>query len=193
MCKTVAVTNSLLCKDDFLLRVNAIAQSGVDAIVLREKHLSAQEYLRLAEKVIKICEKSGVKFIAHGSVSAAKTLQAEYLQLPLDKFTGKTEGIKTGVSVHSTEEAVLAEKLGASYLTAGHIFATDCKKGLKPRGTAFLREICKNVSVPVFAIGGITEKNAALCINAGGAGVFVMSGYMKGDSPLRLTAELKCI
>lgn len=42
-----------------------------------------------------------------------------------------------GVSVHSADEAVLAEKMGATYVTAGHIFATDCKKGLEPRGIEF--------------------------------------------------------
>lgn len=44
-----------------------------------------------------------------------------------------------GVSVHSADEAVLAEKMGATYVTAGHIFATDCKKGLEPRGIEFLK------------------------------------------------------
>ena len=47
-----------------------------------------------------------------------------------------------GVSVHTVEEAIFVEKHGGSYLMAGHIFATDCKKGLMPRGIEFLKEIC---------------------------------------------------
>ena len=61
----------------------------------------------------------------------------------LDGFT------TIGVSVHAANEALEAQSLGATYLTAGHIYATDCKKGLPPRGTAFLREICQTVSIPV--------------------------------------------
>ena len=40
-------------------------------------------------------------------------------------------------------------------MTAGHIFATDCKKGLPPRGLDFLKSVCDAVGIPVYAIGGI--------------------------------------
>ena len=83
-----------------------------------------------------------------------------------------------GTSVHSPEEAALAEKLGASYVTAGHIFATDCKKGVPPRGLDFLENVCKSVKIPVYAIGGITRSNMHLALEKGAAGVCVMSGLM---------------
>ena len=60
-----------------------------------------------------------------------------------------------GTSVHSVEDAIKAEQLGATYMTAGHIFATDCKKGLPPRGLDFLKNVCDTVQIPVYAIGGI--------------------------------------
>ena len=60
-----------------------------------------------------------------------------------------------GTSVHSVEDAIKAEQLGATYMTAGHIFATDCKKGLPPRGLDFLKNVCDAVQIPVYAIGGI--------------------------------------
>ena len=63
-----------------------------------------------------------------------------------------------GVSVHSVEDARLAEQCGATYLTAGHVFVTDCKKGLAPRGLDFLHEVCSSVKIPVYAIGGIHEE-----------------------------------
>ena len=62
---------------------------------------------------------------------------------------------RLGISIHSVEEAKEAEQLGASYLTAGHIYATDCKRGLPPRGLGFLKEVCREVSIPVYGIGGI--------------------------------------
>ncbi len=84
-----------------------------------------------------------------------------------------------GASVHSPREALLAQKAGASYVTAGHVFATDCKRGVPPRGLSFLRETCQAVQIPVYALGGIQAQNAAECILAGAQGVCVMSACMK--------------
>lgn len=91
----------------------------------------------------------------------------------------KQKFLVRGVSVHSVEDAHRAEQCGATYLTAGHVFVTDCKKGLAPRGLDFLHEVCSSVKIPVYAIGGINDKNAASCIREGAAGVCVMSGYMR--------------
>lgn len=92
----------------------------------------------------------------------------------LDGFT------TIGVSVHAANEALEAQSLGATYLTAGHIYATDCKKGLPPRGTAFLREICQTVSIPVYAIGGIRLEAAQIreVMSCGAVGGCIMSGMM---------------
>ena len=86
-----------------------------------------------------------------------------------------------GVSVHSLEEAKEAEALGADYVTAGHIFETDCKKGLKGRGLEFLRQVSQGVSIPVYAIGGISTENMEQVREAGANGVCIMSGFMKAD------------
>ena len=71
--------------------------------------------------------------------------------------------------------------MGADYLIAGHIYATDCKKGLPPRGRDFLREICSNLSVPVYGIGGISleEKQIGEVLDCGAKGACVMSGAME--------------
>lgn len=90
-------------------------------------------------------------------------------------------GLKIGVSVHSAEEAREAVRLGASYLTAGHVFATDCKKGVPPRGLEFLKEICELAPVPVYGIGGIrldTEQIREM-LAQGAAGVCIMSQMMR--------------
>ena len=86
-----------------------------------------------------------------------------------------------GVSVHSAEEAREAVRLGASYLTAGHVFATDCKKGVPPRGLEFLKEICELAPVPVYGIGGIrldTEQIREV-LAQGAAGACIMSQMMR--------------
>ena len=108
-----------------------------------------------------------------------------------DFSAGLSEGFETvGVSVHSIEEAVFVQSRGAAYITAGHIFPTDCKKGLPPRGVDFLREICTEVHIPVYAIGGITPENIHLVKASGAAGVCVMSGLMKAGEPGKLIRKM---
>ena len=82
-----------------------------------------------------------------------------------------------GCSVHSVEDAIEAEKLGASYLTAGHIFATDCKRTAATRN-GILKQVCETVNIPVYAIGGIglnDGKIDSVC-ECGAAGACIMSG-----------------
>lgn len=96
------------------------------------------------------------------------------------------EGVKEqfqriGTSVHSVEDAKEAERLGVSYMTAGHIYVTDCKKGLAPRGLGFLKDVCSTVNVPVYAIGGIKfdEKQWEELKQNGASGGCIMSGMME--------------
>lgn len=84
-----------------------------------------------------------------------------------------------GTSVHSLSQAMQAEALGATYMTAGHVFETDCKKGLAPRGIDFLQNICQTVQVPVYGIGGIHPDNMEQVLAAGAAGVCMMSELMR--------------
>lgn len=72
-----------------------------------------------------------------------------------------------------------AQELGADFVFAGHVFATDCKKGLPPRGLDFLRDVVGAVDIPVYGIGGINEKNIKQIMECGAAGGCMMSGFMK--------------
>ena len=96
-----------------------------------------------------------------------------------------------GASCHSVEDAKEAEKLGCTYITAGHIFDTDCKKGLPGRGLAFLKEVCESVSIPVYAIGGISADKVALIRESGAKGVCVMSGAMTCEDVQKYLGEFR--
>lgn len=183
MSDIICVTNRSLCKSDFLIRIEAIAQGSPAGIILREKDLSEKDYEELAKQVMIICKKYQIPCILHNFVKIARKLQADAIHLPLPILRSMSRVQKDsfhmlGASCHSLEEAKEAEELGCTYLTAGHIFATDCKKGAAPRGLDFLERICDNVSVPVYAIGGINRENFALVQRAGAKGACMMSGLM---------------
>ncbi len=183
----ICVTNRHLCEGDFFGRIEKIAESGVTAMILREKDLCEREYCDLAEKFTEICKKHKVEAILHTYVDVAIKLGVRSIHLPLPVFKDlsdekKSFFCKIGVSCHSVEDALEAEKLGAFYITFGHVFATDCKKGLEPRGLDALKNVCKAVKIPVYAIGGINCENIGLVFKNGARGACVMSGFMKCES-----------
>ena len=179
--KIICVTCRSLCPRPLEQQVGRIAAAGVKRLILREKDLPPEEYTRLAAAVLEQCGRFGVECTLHSFPEAARALGANRLHMPLPLLTEELcrEFAVTGTSVHSVEEAVRAEKLGSSYVTAGHIFATDCKKGVPPRGTEFLKEVCNSVDIPVYAIGGINGDNMKSVLEAGADGACVMSGMMK--------------
>ncbi|MBR3723658.1 MAG: thiamine phosphate synthase [Selenomonadaceae bacterium] len=186
MFNILCVTNRRLCCEDFLKRIEKIADCRPAGIILREKDLTEADYEELAKEVIKICEKRDVLAIPHKFANIALKLNFKALHLPLDALRLLSAGDKKkfsvlGASCHSLDDALEAENLGCTYITLGHIFDTDCKKGLPGRGIAFLKEICGNVSVPVYAIGGITPENIGLIKEAGAAGACVMSSVMTAE------------
>lgn len=183
MCRKICITNRKLVKGDFLRQISRVLDTKPYALILREKDLREEDYERLAEQVMKLCVGSRTRLIVHSYPDVARRLGVEDIHMPLAAFIKMSEEDKRmyrhiGVSTHSVEDAILAEQQGAGYITAGHVFATDCKKGLPPRGLTFLHEVCQAVSIPVYAIGGITEENMSPCMEQGAAGVCMMSGYM---------------
>lgn len=186
MAMLFVITNSISCKGDFLTRIEKIASAKPDRIILREKHLSQAALLSLAITCKKICDKYGVEFSVNSSIETALAVGSD-LHLPYQAFAENIKNLDTfktvGVSVHSVSEAKNAESLGASYLIAGHIFATDCKKELAPRGLEYLSDIVGSVKIPVLGIGGITKERIPKVLETGASGICVMSHFMNCDKP----------
>ena len=160
------------------------------SLTLREKDLDKNEYLNLVEKIYPICQKHKINLILHQnydlklddrynidgihlSYSIFKSLNMNMREELIKKYK------RIGVSIHSLKEAKEVEILGATYVVAGHIFETDCKKGLEPRGLKFVEELSSILTIPIFAIGGIDEKNSQSVIDSGAFSVCMMSSLMK--------------
>ena len=160
------------------------------ALTLREKDLDKNKYLNLVKKIYPICKKYGIDLILHQNydLNLDEKYNIEGIHLSYEIFKSLNKNIREklikkykriGVSIHSLEEAKDVENLGATYVVAGHIFETDCKKGLEPRGLKFVENLSSILTIPIFAIGGINQENSHLVINSGAFGVCMMSSLMK--------------
>lgn len=188
MFKLLAVTNRKLCACSLpeQLEIICSSQHKPDAVILREKDLTAAEYSQLAQEAAKICAAYHVQLILHSFWQTAMELDYKNIHLPLavlqtDEFQHYRNKFQLiGASIHSMEEAKQAAALGANYLTAGNIYVTSCKIGLPGRGLVWLSEICKEIKLPVYAIGGISLSGEQFddLQKSGASGACIMSEFM---------------
>lgn len=167
-----------------------------DAFIIREKDLSDDALLKFAEPIVKIAEKYHVSLFLRGSVDNAEKLGITNLQLSFQEFKHiaiPTSINQVGVSIHHIDEAKSLETANVSHLLYGHIFTSPCKPGLPPRGLALLREMGNNISIPVFAIGGITPNTLPLLMPVNVSGACFMSSAMTQNKPETFTQHLRTI
>ena len=179
--KKICVTSRHLTERPLYEQLKIVfAISKPDIVILREKDLSEDEYRELAYKVKLLCDLYSVRLIVSKYYKIAREL-GTVVQLSIADYESNIEsldGLKAWVSVHSLQEALRVRGSGASAIIAGHIYETDCKKGLLGRGIDFLTSIVEQVDIPVYAIGGIRGSNIDEVASAGASGACQMSFYM---------------
>lgn len=185
----IAVTDIATCPRPLAEQIERLAkltELRPQAVILRAKALDKAAYRTLALQAQQSCEAAGIPLILHSDWQLARELGISMLHLPLALLRQISEYKRAyftwlSTSVHSVGEAQEAQALGATVLIAGHIYTTQCKAGLAPRGLSFLQNVCSAISLPVYAIGGIgfdAAQHAELKAN-GARGACVMSAYMR--------------
>ena len=162
-------------------QVRQALEGGVSFLQLREKNLSEQAFLEEAKEIQKLCREYKVPFIINDNVDLALEIDADGVHVGQDdmeagevrKRLGEDKII--GVSAHSVEEALRAEKCGATYLGSGAVFGSGTKKDVGTLDHEVLKEICAAVQIPVVAIGGISRDNILQLKGTGIDGVAVIS------------------
>ena len=164
--------------------VEEALQAGIKAIQLREKDLSAKELFELAQNLRRLTRQYHARFFINDRVDIAMAVEADGVHLGQKSFSAKD--VKRifpkaiiGVSTHSLDEAKKAEADEADFITIGPIFYTPSKAGYgEPLGVEVIKQVRKEIRIPVFAVGGIKEDNARDVIDAGADGIAVISAVM---------------
>jgi thiamine-phosphate pyrophosphorylase len=177
--------------DALLEKVEMAARAGVDWIQIREKDLSGRALAELVRGALKRVPAS-CRILVNDRLDAACALGAAGVHLGEGSLpVGETKRLVherkhaeflVGVSAHSVEAVVAAEKAGADYAMFGPVYATPSKARYgPPQGIDRLTEVCRSASLPVLAIGGITLENAHACLEAGAAGIAAIRLFQDAD------------
>ena len=162
---------------DDLEVARAAINGGATLIQLRLKNLSTAQLVEKGLPFRDLCANAYVTFVVNDDVEAAIRLGADGVHLGCEDEgmeQARAAGLLLGLSAQSLEDALAADDERPDYLGVGPVWATPIKPGVPAMGLDGLREICESVAAPVVAIGGIDATKAALCLEAGAAGVAVV-------------------
>ena len=192
------ITDSTLYgEEEFLRRVEAALQGGATILQLREKNRSTREYIALAEKVHVLTRRYGVPLIIDDRVDVALAADAEGVHLGAEDRTGAAArrilgpDRIIGATAKTVPWAMDEAAQGADYLGVGAIYPTTTKVKTVLTSTDTLRDICRAVSIPVNAIGGLNRDNIDVLAGIPIAGICAVSAIMKAEDPKRAAEELK--
>jgi thiamine-phosphate pyrophosphorylase len=185
-----------------LQKIEQAAMAGVDWIQIREKDLSGRELVKLAEQAI-LRTGSGSSVLVNDRLDVAYAGGAAGVHLGENSLP-PSEARKlvnrgavranflVGVSAHSLEGALQAEYATADYVIFGPVYTTPSKASFgEPQGVQRLREICKRLTIPVLAIGGITLENAGECVAAGAVGIAAIRLFQDAEDLHEVVRNLR--
>ena len=170
---------------------------GVTFLQLREKTLDEAHFLEEAKELQKLCKEYKVPFIINDNVDIAVAMNADGVHVGQSDMEAGDVRAKLGpdkiigVSAQTVEQAILAEKHGANYLGVGAVFPTSSKDDAVEVTHETLKAICEAVSIPVIAIGGITQQNVSELAGSGICGIAVISAIYAQDNIPKAAADLK--
>jgi thiamine-phosphate pyrophosphorylase len=207
--RSLALAESAETREILLQKIAAAVAAGVDWIQIREKDLSGKECSALAREGVRLAASSPAggavraRILVNDRLDVALAAQAAGVHLGekslppqearrLANALRREKDFLIGVSCHSLAAAKAAEREGADYLFFGPVFATPSKAAYgAPQGLERLAAVCRAVSLPVLAIGGITIENAAACLSAGASGIAAIRLFQDAPEPAFVVRTLK--
>ncbi|WP_322487129.1 thiamine phosphate synthase [Chloroflexus sp.] len=180
--------------------IEAAIAGGATVVQYREKVAATRQMIAEAQVLRELTRRAGVPLIVNDRLDVALAIDAEGVHIGQDdmpaavarRLIGPDKLL--GVSAANLAEAMQAVQDGADYLGVGPVFATPTKPDAAPPiGMDGLREICRHVSLPVVAIGGINAANAADAIAAGAQGIAVVSAVVAAEDVTAAAQQLRAL
>ena len=179
-----------------------LCDGGADLIQLRAKKSSPDEIRRMAEAILPVTRRARVGLVINDHLAIARDLGAEFCHLGQEDFfgaghnhcsevRGQKSEVGVGLSTHAPEQATRALAAGPDYIAIGPVYATGTKPTAKPVTLEYVGWAAKNVSIPWFAIGGITLETLGDVLAAGAQRICVVSAILNAPDVTRACAEFR--
>jgi thiamine-phosphate pyrophosphorylase len=185
----VATPRTGMPEAEFLERVRAALEGGVDVLQLRCKEWDALPYLRLAERVGQVARDAGVPFIVNDRPDVALASGADGVHLgqqdlPVAWARRIAPSLMIGRSSHEPAHAEQAIVEQANYFAVGPVWETPTKAGRRAAGLSYVRDVAsRSIDVPWFAIGGITLDNVHDVLEAGATRIALVRAVLDARDP----------
>ena len=169
----------------------AVLPRGGAGVQLRQPDLGGRQLLERARALAAICARFGAPLLVNDRADVALAAGADGVHLPargISAAEARALGLKlVGVSAHSPADVARAAREGADLAVFAPVHDTP---GKVPQGEAALAAACRAAPIPVFALGGVDETNAARCIEAGAAGVACIRSVLGANDPAAAALRL---
>lgn len=179
--------------------VEGALEGGIDVVQLREKGVDARVRYELGRVVRELTAEAGVPLIVNDRIDLARGIGADGVHVGQSDLSVDVardlldQDMIVGCSASTVDEALEAERSGASYLGVGAVYGTTSKPVASRKdgiGTERIEAIVDAVDIPIIGIGGITAENARAVVDSGGTGVAVISDITAANDPARATETL---
>jgi thiamine-phosphate pyrophosphorylase len=166
-----------------------LIDGGIDVVQLRGKNRSVDELSALAGQLLDQTMAANIPFIVNDHAVVADRVEVQGVHVGQDDDSvaqirrALSRPVIVGKSTHSLSQAIAAEREGADYIGFGPLFATPTKPDYLPIGLNEIREVHRQINIPIFCIGGIKLDNLPRVIAAGAKRVVIVSGLLQTDDP----------
>lgn len=186
-------------KQSLMEQVECALKGGVTCVQLREKALDEAAFLAEAREMQALCARFRVPFIVNDNVEIALACGADGVHIGQHDRAAREVRAQLGpdrllgVSAQTVEQALAAERDGADYLGVGAVFSTSTKLDADAVSYETLQAICRAVSIPVVAIGGINRQNLPTLAGSGIDGVALVSAIFAAADIETACRELRTL
>lgn len=180
--------------------VLAAVKGGVTCVQLREKNLSARDFVAQGIALVDLLSPLGVPLVINDRIDVALACGAQGVHLGQSDLPAQTARkllpaqVFIGWSVESMDDVARAASMPVDYLGVSPVYATATKTDTQALwGLDGLRQVRARTRLPLVAIGGVSAGNARQVIAAGADSLAVVSAICSAPDPTMAAAALRGI
>lgn len=182
------ITGKFSDNDDFIEKLKKALNNDIKLVQLRLKNDSLKDLTQaqaLVEQASRLCKQAGAKLMLNLSEDWLNVIDLSVIEF--DGFHADSKTLKTlstrpkatlfSASCHNAEEILKAEQLKSDFIVLSPVQKTASHPEMQAIGWQQFSSMIENISIPVYALGGVSEKNIKTAWLHGAQGVAAISAF----------------